>query len=190
MFNRLLIAICAVTLIAGNASSQEKGASHSPMVSKPSAAGERSRLAFLVGSFTTETTIPASPALPKGASGKGTSVISWALDSMFLFIDEKSENSLFGKYKSYGMLGYDPQGKQFVLSMFNNGGDRPSYNGNFSGDTLVLQTRVQMPGHPFDQKILWYRDGTMVKLKVLNDVGKGFTLSIDEISTPVTGDLK
>jgi hypothetical protein len=123
--------------------------------------------------------------MPKGASGKGTSVITWGLDSTCLFIDEESVNSLFGRYKGHGVLGYDRQNKEYVLSMFNNFGDRPSYKGNFSGDTLVLLTKVLMPKTPFDQKLLWYRDGDVIKLRVLNDKGKGYLPALEETSTPL-----
>ncbi len=123
--------------------------------------------------------------MPKGATGKGTSVITWALDSVFLSIEEQSLNSLFGQYKGHGMLGFDSQLHQYVLSMFNNFGDHPTYHGNFSGDTLVLQTKVPAPRGSFDQKLLWYKDGEAVKLRVLNDLGKGFVLVVDQTATPV-----
>ncbi len=144
----------------------------------------RSKVEFLVGSFTTVTNIPPSSSLPKGATGKGTSVISWTLDSMFLSIENENNNSLLGHYKGHGMLGYDAQMHQYVLSMFNNFGDHPTYHGNFEGDTLVLQTKVEAPKHPFDQKLLWYKDGAVVRLKVLNDFGKGFILALEETGTP------
>jgi hypothetical protein len=104
---------------------------------------------------------------------------------MFLLIDEQSVNPVFGQYKGHGMLGLDAQTHQFVLSMFNNFGDHPSYKGNFVGDTLVLETQVPMQGRPFDQKLVWYKDGGAVKLKVLNDFGKGFFPALEETSIPV-----
>jgi len=146
--------------------------------------GERAKIAFLAGDFTTVVTIPPSASMPKGASGKGTSVITWALDSMFLSIEEQTLNSLFGQYRGHGMLGFDTPTQQFVLSMFNNFGDRPTYHGDMSGDTLVLQTRVPSPRGTFDQKLLWFRDGETVKLKVFNDTGKGFLPVLEETSTP------
>lgn len=168
------IAVLSVVLIVGEAVAQ-----------KPASDTVRTKLQFLTGSFATETIIPESPSAPKGATGKGTSVIAWALDSMFLLIDEQSMSSLFGQYKGHGMLGFDLPTHQFVLSMFNNFGDRPTYRGSFAGDTLVLQTKVPSPQGSFDQKLLWYKDGEAVKLKVLNDLGKGFVLVLEQTAIPV-----
>jgi hypothetical protein len=151
---------------------------------------ERSRIEFLAGNFATATMIPASPSLPKGATGKGTSVVAWALDSMYLSIEEQSMNSLLGHYKGHGMLGFDSQTHEFVLSMFNNLGDHPTYHGNFVGDTLILETKVPSPRGTFDQKLLWYKDGRLVKLKVLNDMGKGPALVLEQTATPVSQKLK
>ncbi|HUN66913.1 MAG TPA: DUF1579 family protein [Bacteroidota bacterium] len=150
-------------------------------------ATERSKIAFLVGSYTTTAAIPPAPGIPKGGSGTGTCVISWALDSMFLSISEKSVNSVLGKYAGYGMLGFDPQREMFVLTMFNNFGDRPQYQGSMVSDTLVLTTSISAPKGTFQQKILWYRDGKKVRLQVLNDFGKGYVPALDETSTPVAG---
>ena len=136
------------------------------MVSQKASPGiERARLNFLVGNFTTETSIPAGRAAPNGATGKGTTVVAWALDSMFLVIDEQSTNSLFGQFKGHGVLGYDPHTQKFMLSMFNNFGDHPSYTGTFVEDTLMLETTVALPGRSFEQKVVWYKAGDAVKLK-------------------------
>ncbi len=172
-----------IVLVGGQTYSQDK-------MQKPAPKTERGKLEFLVGSFTTATQIPPTPSAPKGATGKGTSVISWALDSMFLMIEEQSMNPLFGQYKGHGVLGYDAQSRQFTLSMYNNFGDHPSYKGDFVNDTLVLQTNVPMPGHPFDQRLLWYKEGNTVKLKVMNDFGKGFLLSLEETVTPTSQQTK
>lgn len=147
----------------------------------------RARLGFLVGSFATETKIQPNQQIPNGGTGKGTSVIAWALDSMFLSIDQQGTNTIFGQYKGHGMLGYDQHAAQYVLSMFNNWGDRLVYAGAFVGDTLVLTTKVPMPGMTFDQKLLWYKAGEAIKLKVFNDIGKGPELALEETSTPTVG---
>jgi hypothetical protein len=179
------IVILTLVLLAGQAIAQKQTISRDSLLQKPSVDTERSKLKFLVGNYTTETSIPAGPSVPKGAIGKGTSVITWALDSMFLLIEEQSINSLFGQYKGHGVLGFDSPTHQFVLSMFNNFGDRPSYKGNFVGDTLVLETKVPLPGKSFDQKLVWYKVGESVKLRVLNDFGKGFVLALEQTAIPV-----
>ena len=149
---------------------------------KPTTDTVRSRIGFLVGNFVTETRIPPNEQMLNGGTGKGTSIITWTLDSMFLAIDQQGSNSVLGKYKGHGMLGYDQQAHRYVLAMFNNFGDRLTYTGNFVGDTLVMTTRVPMPGMAFDQKLLWYREGKGVMLKVFNDIGKGFELALEEKS--------
>ena len=153
-----------------------------------SSAFQRARLEFLVGTFATVTNIPPKPTMPKGATENGTSVITWTLDSMFLSIED--QNSLFGHYKARGMLGFDSQTDEFVLSMFNNFGDHPAYHGNFVGDTLVLQTKVQSPRGTFEQQLRWYKEGKAVTLRVLNDLGKGFLLALEQTATPVSQKTK
>jgi len=151
---------------------------------KPAPGPERAKLAFLAGNFTTETHVMPGPMAPNGGIGKGTSVISWGLDSMFLMLDEQSVNQVLGNYKGHGMLGYDRRDGKYILSMFNNFGDSPQYRGDFSGDTLTLMTKVQFPGGSFDQKLIWYKENNTVRFKVLNDTGEGFVLVIDQTSTP------
>ena len=175
-----------IVLIVCQGIAQKQASSRDALTEKPALDTERAKLQFLVGSFATETIIPAGPSAPKGATGKGTSVITWALDSMFLLIEEQSMNSLFGQYKGLGVLGFDPQTRQIVLSMFNNFGDRPSYKGSFAGDTLVLETKVPLPGKSFDQKLVWYTDGEAVKLRVLNNLGKGFLPVLEQTAIPVS----
>lgn len=176
--NRMILlmefAVLTSLLIVGQTAAQQTGAVDSA----------RAKLQFLAGSFTTATMMPPGPSIPKGASGKGASVIAWTLDSMFLSIDEQSTNSLFGRYQGHGMLGFDAPTHQYVLSMFNNFGDHPSYKGSFVGDTLVLLTKVPMPPRPFDQKVVWYKEGDGVKMRVLNDMGKGFALVLEQTATP------
>ncbi len=170
------LAVLALVFLFGHAFAQQQP-------TEPS--HQRAKLDFLVGSFTTETNMPPQPMAPKGATGKGTSVIHWALDSMFLMIDEQGLNSVLGQYKGHGMLGFDPHTGQYQLFMFSNYGDHPSYQGIFTADTLTLMTHVPMPGRPFDQKLLWYKAGSTVKLRVLNDAGKGFDLVVEQTATPV-----
>ena len=169
---------------------QERKVSEPPTMKRADPGPERARLSFLVGNFTTVTQVLPGPMMKKGATGTGTSVISWGLDSMFLSLDEQSINPMLGNYKGHGMLGYDPQLKQYVLSMFNNFGDHPQYRGSFVGDTLVLTTTVPMPGRSFDQKLHWFRDGNLVRLRISNDFGQGLSPVIDQTSTPSSGPTK
>jgi hypothetical protein len=184
------IAILMIAFIIGQFTTQGQTTSDSSTSKKPALGTEQARIEFLVGTFATATYIPPMPSMPKGATGKGTSVITRALDSKFLSIEEQSFNSLFGQYKGHGMLGFDSQTHEFVLSMFNNFGDHPTYHGNFVGDTLILETKVPSPRGTFDQKLLWYKDGRLVKLTVLNDMGKGPALVLEQTATPVSQKLK
>ena len=166
---------------------QEKEDRNASIMKKPGPGPERARLSFLVGNFTTETRILRSRMMKKEAVGTGTSVIGWDLDSMFLTVNEQSINPLLGDYKGHGMLGYDSQEKQYVLSMFNNFGDRPEYRGDFVGDTLLLTTKVPVPGRSFDQRLQWYKEGNTVRLRILNNMGEGFVLVVDQTATPPSG---
>ena len=150
----------------------------------------RARIKFLAGNYATVSSMPPMGSMKKGVEGKGTSVVSWTLDSLFLSIEEENANALFGKIKEHGMLGFDSQIHQYVLSMFNNFGDHPVYHGNFAGDTLVLQTTIPAPKGSFDQQIRWYKDGDTVKMKVLNDTGKGFHPILEQTSTPISQPAK
>ncbi len=183
-----IFVVCVITFCSTFA--QEKQTPEPPSMKRPEPGPERARLSILVGNFTTETRILPSPMMKKGATGTGTSVISWGLDSMFLSVDEQSINPILGNYKGHGMLGYDLQEKQYVLSMFNNFGDHPQYRGSFVGDTLVLVTKVPMPGRSFDQKLEWFRDGSLVRLRILNDSGQGWRPVIDQTATPSSGASK
>lgn len=57
---------------------------------EPAVNTERAKLQFLVGSFATETNIPARPSALKDSMAKGTSFVAWALDTTFLVIDDQS----------------------------------------------------------------------------------------------------
>lgn len=181
---RAVAAMCIVSVLGlWSAPAQEKDHTNPPFMKRPEPGPERARLSFLVGKFVTETYILPSPRMKEGAKGAGTSIIEWSLDSMFLSVNEQSTNAILGNYQGHGMLGYDPQEKKYVLSMFNNFGDHPKYEGNFAGDTLVLATRVPLPGRAFDQRLQWFHEGRKVRLQILNDLGQGFKLVIDQTAT-------
>jgi len=190
MRHSLTIAILTIVFIVCQSTTFGQTSSDSSKIQKLSAATERARAGFLVGTFTTTSLIPPMPSIPKGVTGNGTSSVTWALDSMFLSIEEESYSTFMGHFKQHGMLGYDPQAHEFVLSMFNSTGDHPTYHGNFEGDTLVLQTKIQAPKASFDQKLQWFKDGDAVKLNVLNDFGSGFLLIYEQTSTPASQKMK
>jgi hypothetical protein len=184
------VVIAVVTLAFNQSSAQEKQTSGASAFRKPGAVSERARLSFLIGRFTTEAHVMPGPMVKEEAVGKGTSVISWGLDSMFLFIDEQSVNPLLGNYKGFGVLGFDTKDQQYVLSMYNNFGDSPQYRGGFSGDTLSLSSTVRAPRGTFVQKVQWYSEGSVVRLRVLNDMGQGFTPVVEQWARPTSGFTK
>ena len=190
MIRMTRIAILAMAIVVGQSNVQGQTHSDSSTSHMLVAGVERAKAAFLVGSFATTITFAPNPAMPKGVTGTGTSVIAYTLDSLFLSIEDQSVNDLFGHYKAHGMLGFDAQQRQFVLSMFNNFGDHPTYHGNFVGDTLVLQTKVEAPRGSFDQQLRWYKEGETVRLRVLNDFGKGFLPVLDQTATPASPKTK
>ncbi len=173
--------ICTLGIAMGQGNSPASPAARTT-VERP-----RERLAFLVGNFSTEVHILPGRMVKTESVGKGTSEISWVLDSMFLFVDERSVNPALGAYKGFGFLGYDRHDKQYVLSMYNNFGDHPQYRGTFAGDTLVLATKVQAPGKTFDQQVRWYAEGGMVRLEVLNDTGEGSVPVMTEVARRTQG---
>jgi hypothetical protein len=175
----LASAILILSALSG-AQTQTTGAGGIPKTM----ASVRSQVQFLVGTFSTVTTFPANPALPNGATGSGTSTIAWALDSTYLRIDDRSVNPLFGNFLNFGMLGFDSPTGQFFLSMYNNYGDHPNYRGAFSGDTLAFEATIPSPRGTFTQRVLWFKDGSTVRMQVYNDRGKGPQLTLEQTATP------
>ncbi len=134
--------------------------------------------------------MPAGPMSPEEIVARGTSKLAYGVDSMFVLLDDQSDNPVLGKYKAHGVLGYNARDGKYTLSMYNNFGDAPQYKGTFSGDTLVLTSKVEYPGGSFDQKLAWYKEGTKVRLKVYNDMGQGPSLVVDQIYTHASGDAR
>jgi len=184
MSGRMIVAAILVAACGLQVNAQSKQEAASPAMKRPGPGPERLRLSYLVGEFSTSTRIMTGRPGAKDLPGTGTSSIRWGLDSMFLFIDDESVNPMMGHYKGFGVLGVDPAGSQYTLSMYNNFGDRPEYRGAFSGDTLVMSGTVPYPGGAFDQKISWFSEGNTVHLKVFNNMGKGFVQVIDQIARP------
>jgi hypothetical protein len=147
-------------------------------------ASVRSQVQFLVGTFSTTTSIPANPAMPSGASGTGTTSVTWTLDSTYLAIEDENVNPVFGTYRARGMLGFDSPTGEFFLSMYNNFGDHPNYHGAFTGDTLAFEATIPSPRGTFTQRVIWFKEGNTVRMQVTNDRGKGPKLTLDQTSTP------
>jgi len=190
MVPRLLATLFLIAAFVLQMQAQSKESGPPPSMSKPGPGSERARLAFLVGEFTTATRVMSGRPGGKEALGTGTSSVRWGLDSMFLFIDEQSKNSMLGQYKGFGVLGFNHASSQYTLAMYNNFGDSPEYHGAFSGDTLVMATRVPFPGGSFDQKLFWFPEAGTVHLKVFNDMGKGPVQVVDQVghrSSAATG---
>jgi hypothetical protein len=162
----------------------QKGSVQTPVSTAEDAKSALGKLSFLVGKFTTTTEVLPAPSMPKGGKGTGTAMNQWGLDSMFVVVNEESMNSLLGSYKGHGMLGYSPVTKKYHLSMFNNFGDHPEYEGVFAGDTLILTTKVAARAGSFDQQLKWFRAAGVVRLQVFNDRGTGPRLVVDQTSTP------
>ncbi len=181
---KIVLLLAALLLTIALSQAQEQKQEQAPAMPRPKFGPELAKLSFLVGDFTTETAIQPNPMMPNGSTGKGRSTLKWGLDSMFLIIEETSQSALLGNYKGQGLLTYDRQEKQYVLSMFNNFGDHPVYKGDFNGDTLVLETDVPIPGGSFKQKLMWYRDKKNVRLQIMNNMGTGFMPVIEQTYTP------
>ncbi|MFZ1080823.1 MAG: hypothetical protein WAO19_02735 [Candidatus Kryptoniota bacterium] len=144
---------------------------------KPAFGPELAKLSFLVGRFTTQTRITMNA---NSSNGMGTIKAHWGLDSMFVLFSTEESNPALGSYKGFGVIGYNSQNAQYVLSMFNNFGDRPEYKGNFVGDTLIMSAKIESPQGSVDQQLKWYKDGNNVRLLVFNDMGQGYSLMVDQ----------
>ncbi len=161
--------------------------SFSAQMTKPSFGPELARLSFIVGHYTTKTNVMMED---NTSIGDGTIKAHWGLDSMFVFYSSEEKNPALGSYKGFGVLGYNSENSQYVLTMFNNFGDRPEYKGNFAGDTLTMSAKIQSPQGPFDQKMKWFKDGNNVRLLIYTDFGQGYSLMVDQTATPAADSTK
>lgn len=155
-------------------------------MAKPVFGPELAKLSFLTGHFSTQTKVYMDPNSGEPIVGSGTSTLRWGLDSMFVFLDATENNPGLGQYKGFGILGYESRSGKYVLTMYNNFGDRPEYTGVFSGDTLTMSSNISTPEGPFVQSLKWFKEGNNVRLQVFNDMGQGSMLSIDQIATPLS----
>ena len=144
---------------------------------------EQQKLSFLVGTFTTSTEILMRD---NNTTSNGHMKAYWGLDSLFVFMSASEETPAMGRFENFGVLGYDSQKDEYVLSMFNNYGTRPQFTGHFVGDTLVMRSHMETPRGPLDQEIRWYSSDKVVRMQVLNDFGQGSVLMVDQTLTPAT----
>jgi Protein of unknown function (DUF1579) len=168
------IAIAAVVLLSVSDVSAQ--------MTRPAFGPKQQKLSFLIGNFTTRSEIFMSDG---HASSDGRMNAHWGLDSLFIFISASEETQAMGRFENFGVLGYDSQKDEYVLSMFNNYGMRPQFTGDFAGDTLVLRSHMETPRGPLDQEIRWFRSGGGIRMLVLNDFGQGNALVVDQTETPV-----
>ena len=171
MKKQIVFIITAIAMITGQTFAQ---------MIKPTFGPELAKLSFLVGHFTTRTSIMMGD---NSSNGTGTIKAHWALDSMFVLFSTEEENAALGSYKGFGALGYYSQNSQYVLSMFNNFGERPEYKGNFVGDTLTLATKIESSQGSMDQQMKWFKDGSNVRLLIFTDFGQGYSLVVDQTAT-------
>jgi len=176
--------VLVFALSYGSVYAQNEKPEPAPARPKPKVAPELAKLSFLVGEFTTDTKIHPNPVAPEGEAALGTLKTKWALDSMFLLLEEVIDFPLFGTYRGMGLLTYDRVGKQYYLGMHNNFGDHPSYKGNFVGDTLILEGQIPFEGGSFTQHVMWLWDGNNIKLWVRNNMGEGFVPVIEQTYLP------
>ncbi|MBI4547621.1 MAG: DUF1579 family protein [Ignavibacteriae bacterium] len=163
-------------------SSQEKKETSLSM-RKPTFNPELARLSFLAGEFATEGKIHETPMM-KGGSTQGKSKGYWSLDSLYLMIDEENEMGAMGMFRGHSILTYDAREKKYRMWHYNNFGDTPYYEGDFTGDTLSMITEINSPEGSFKQKISWYLEGKKIYFQVMNYMEGGYTPVFEETATP------
>ena len=178
MKKQIILVFAAVAFCSGQLSAQ---------MMKPSFGPELAKLSFIIGHFTTKTNIMMGD---NSSTGTGTIKAHWGLDSMFVFFSTGEENSAMGSYKGFGVLGYNSTDTEYVLTMFNNFGDRPEYKGAFVGDTLTMTGTIHSPQGQFDQKMKWFKDGSNIRLFVYGDFGQGYSLLVDQTAMPAADSTK
>ncbi|HXF49241.1 MAG TPA: DUF1579 family protein [Verrucomicrobiae bacterium] len=176
----LLVSVAFFSL----SSAQEQKTDSLPPMAAPKVPPELLKLSFLAGEFVTDTKIFPNPVAPNGENATGSLKSRWILDSMFLQFEEAIDFPIFGKYRGMGLLTYDKNAKQYYLGMHNNFGDHPSYKGNYTGDTLILEGQIPFPGGTFQQQVMWRREGDNVKLWVRNNMGQGWMPVIEQTYRP------
>jgi len=163
--------------------------SEQEMMQKPKFSPELAKLNFLVGKFDLDVMMYKNP-MGEGGPGKGKSNNYWGLDSMFLMI-EHEDTSPMGHYLGHGLLTYDMTKGKYKLWWFTNWGEASDYEGDFIGDTLNLETSMDMPdGSKFALKLMYHPEGKKVKFRIFADEGKGYNLLMDASYNPMKGGKK
>jgi len=144
---------------------------------------ELAKLSFLAGNFSTENVAYPSP-MSKGGSGKGRNMNRWELDSLFLVFNYEGEIAGLGSYKGKGLFSYDGKDSKYKCWWFDSFGSNVFYQGNFIGDTLLLEGEIPLPQGVLKEKIMWHPEGKKFKFRMMQDWGQGFSLSMEETATP------
>lgn len=169
-----LLSMAVLALFAGQAAAQ---------MTRPTYGPDQAKLSFLVGQYTTTSTITMRD---NTTTSTGFVKTHWGLDSMFVFVSSEESNPNMGSYKGFGVLGYDSRNDDYALTMFNSFGFRTEFKGQFSGDTLTLKSQIETPRGTFNQKMVWFKEGQKLRMLVYGDFGEGYSLMVDETATPAT----
>ncbi len=162
---------------------QEQKPAGETMPPMPKFGPELAKLSFLAGNFRTENVAHPSP-MSKGGPGKGRNMNRWELDSLFLLFNYEGEIAGLGRYKAKGMFTYDGTDRLYKCWWFDSFGSNALYQGNFIGDTLVLEGEIPLPQGTLKEKIMWHPEGKKFKFRMQQDWGQGFNLSMEETATP------
>ncbi len=181
----LSLAALVILFCLTNAQEQQQPEMTAPPM--PKFGPELAKLSFLAGNFSTENVAYPSP-MSTGGSGKGRNMNRWELDSLFLVCNYEGEIAGLGRYKGKGMFTYDGRDGKYKCWWFDSFGSNTLYQGNFIGDTLLLEGETPLPQGTLKEKIMWHPEGKKFKFWMLQDWGQGFNLSMEETATPsVTG---
>jgi len=177
-------ALCFALVAAGTMIWAQEGQAPEGMAPpKPKFGPELAKLSFLAGNFSTENMAHPSPMGP-GGPGKGRNMNRWDLDSLFLVFNYEGEMSGMGSYKGKGLFTYDGRDGKYKCWWFDNFGSSNLYQGNFEGDTLLLDGEIPLPQGTLKEKIMWHPEGKKFKFRLFQDWGQGFNLSMEETATP------
>lgn len=177
------MSLAVAAALVGLAFAQEQKQEQAPARQMPKFGPELAKLSFLAGNFSTENVAHPSP-MSTGGSGKGRNMNRWELDSLFPVFNYEGEIAGLGSYKGKGMFTYDGRDGKYKCWWFDSFGSNALYQGNFIGDTLLLEGEIPLPQGTLKEKIMWHPEGKKFKFRMLQDWGQGFNLSMEETATP------